>query len=57
MNIVPGNVKYAGVTEVVRHLWRQSLDHRFANLIRCAIDHAPGCGKETAPVVMVMVGE
>jgi len=58
MDIVPGNVKYAGVTEVVRHLWRRSLYHRFANLIRRTIDHAPGCREETAPVmVMMMSGE
>ena len=57
MDIVPGNVQYTGVTEVVRQLWWRSLYYRFANLIRCTIDDAAGCREETAPVMMMMSGE
>jgi hypothetical protein len=51
MDIVPGNVEYAGVTQLVRSRRRRRLDHRFANVIR-AIKHAAGPGEETAAAVM-----
>jgi hypothetical protein len=56
MDIVPGDIQYAGVTEVVRCFRRRSLYHRFANFIRQAIEDASGCREEAASV-MVMSGE
>ena len=55
MDVVPGNVQYAGVAEVVRCFWRRGLDHRFANIIGQTIDDAPGAGEETAAAAMVML--
>ena len=51
MDIVPGDVEYTGVTQLVRSRRRRRLDHRFANVIR-AIKHATGPGEETAAAVM-----
>jgi len=51
MDIVPGNVEYAGVTQLVGSGRRRRLDHRFANVIR-AIKRATGPGEETAAAVM-----
>jgi hypothetical protein len=50
MDVVPGNVQYAGVAEVVRQFWRRRFDDRFANLVRQTIEDASGPGKETAAV-------
>jgi hypothetical protein len=56
MYVIPGNVIDAGVTEIVRCFQWRSLYHRFANLIRQTIEHAPGAREEPASV-MVMSGE
>ena len=56
MDIVPGNVQYAGVTHLVRSRRRRRLDHRFANIPhRAVID--PAGGREEAAAAILMAGE
>jgi hypothetical protein len=59
MHVIPGNIVDAGVTEIVRPLGFRSHHRRLVDRVRRqAIEDAPGCRKETAPVmVMVMSGE
>jgi hypothetical protein len=52
MDIVPGNVQYAGVTQLVRSRRRRRLDHRFANIAHRAVINAAG-GREEAAAAMV----
>ena len=57
MDIVPGDVQHAGVTEFVRSRDRRRFDyHRLAHIVRRAVNDAAGAGEEAAAAV-VMPGE
>ena len=56
MHVVPGNIIYARVTDVVRCFWLRSLYGRFVTLVRQTIEDAPACRPEPAysPVLVMM---
>jgi len=56
MHVIPGNIIYAGVTEIIRCFEWRSHDHRLVDRIRRqTVENTPACREETAAPVMVMM--